>query len=75
MNKNLIPFDSEKATVTSGLRIGTPTITTRGMKEPEMIEIGKLIHRVVANCDNPAVITEVRESIHELGARFPVPCP
>ncbi|MFM1548095.1 MAG: serine hydroxymethyltransferase [Lentisphaeria bacterium] len=75
VNKNLIPFDSEKATVTSGLRIGTPSITTRGMKEPEMIEIGKLIHRVVANCDNPAVITEVRESIHELGARFPVPCP
>jgi len=75
VNKNLIPFDPEKATVTSGLRIGTPTITTRGMKEPEMIEIGKLIHRVVTNYDNPAVITEVREAIHELVGRFPVPCP
>ena len=75
VNKNLIPFDTEKATVTSGLRIGTPTITTRGMKEPEMIEISKLIHRVVANCDNPAVITEVREAIHQLVGRFPVPCP
>ncbi|MDP7395613.1 MAG: serine hydroxymethyltransferase [Lentisphaeria bacterium] len=75
VNKNLVPFDPEGATVTSGLRIGTPTVTTRGMKEPEMGEIGKLIHRAVADGDDPAVISEVREAVHELVSRFPVPGP
>ena len=73
VNMNMIPFDPEKPTVTSGVRIGTPAVTTRGMKEPEMKQIAGLIARVVDNLDNEAVYTEVKNQVHELTARFPMP--
>lgn len=73
VNMNMIPFDPEKPTVTSGLRIGTPAVTTRGMKEAEMVEIGNLITKVIENIGNEAVYAEVREKIHALTARFPMP--
>ena len=73
VNMNMIPFDPEKPTVTSGLRIGTPAVTTRGMKEPEMVEIATLITKMIENIGNEAVYAEVREQVHALTARFPMP--
>lgn len=72
VNKNMIPFDPEKPTVTSGIRIGTPALTTRGMKEKEMEEIGDLIAYVLKNIDNEKVRKEVRERVLELCRRFPL---
>ena len=70
LNKNAIPNDPEKPTVTSGVRIGTPTITTRGMKEKEMVIIGNLIADVIEKKE--AAIPEVKEKVLELTSRFPV---
>ncbi len=72
VNKNMIPFDPEKPTVTSGIRIGTPALTTRGMKEPEMEEIGDLIAYVLKNIDKPSVRKEVYEKVQILCERFPL---
>ncbi|MCH2176764.1 MAG: serine hydroxymethyltransferase [Lentisphaeria bacterium] len=71
-NKNMIPFDPEKPMVTSGIRIGTPTVTTRGMKEPEMVKIAEWIYRVISNIEDEAVIAQVRKEVEELTAKFPV---
>jgi glycine hydroxymethyltransferase len=73
VNMNLIPFDPEKPFVTSGLRIGTPAVTTRGMKEPEMQKIAELIARVVDNIDDAEVAAEVRAQVHDLTRAFPLP--
>jgi len=72
VNKNTIPFDPEKPFVTSGIRIGTPALTTRGMKEPEMEAIGDMIARVLKDIENDAVAAEVREEVRELCERFPL---
>ena len=73
VNKNLIPFDPEKPTVTSGLRVGTPAVTTRGMKEPEMTRIAAFISRVVDHVDDEAVTAQVRDEVFELTRPFPLP--
>ncbi|MEE9456088.1 MAG: serine hydroxymethyltransferase [bacterium] len=72
VNKNTIPFDPQKPFVTSGIRIGTPALTTRGMKEPEMEAIGDMIARVLKDIENDAVVAEVREEVRELCERFPL---
>jgi glycine hydroxymethyltransferase len=72
VNKNTIPFDPEKPTVTSGIRIGTPAVTTRGMKEDEMVKIGKLISKVLRAPDDERVISEVRKEVQELCDAFPL---
>ncbi len=72
VNKNTIPFDPQKPFVTSGIRIGTPALTTRGMKEPEMEAIGDMIARVLKDIENDAVVAEVREGVRELCERFPL---
>ncbi|MGB9824557.1 MAG: serine hydroxymethyltransferase [Candidatus Hydrothermia bacterium] len=72
VNKNTIPFDPEKPTVTSGIRVGTPAVTTRGMKEPEMVKIGKLISKVLKNPDDENVISSVRAEVQELCNSFPL---
>ena len=72
VNKNMIPFDPEKPTVTSGIRIGTPALTTRGMGEGEMEEIGDLIAYVLKNIDKPEVRREVRKKVRSLCERFPL---
>jgi glycine hydroxymethyltransferase len=72
VNKNTIPFDPEKPFVTSGIRIGTPALTTRGMKEPEMEAIGGMIARVLKDIENDVVVAEVREEVRELCERFPL---
>lgn len=71
-NKNGIPFDKEKPFVTSGIRLGTPAVTTRGMKEAEMVEIADLIVRVLDNMDNADEIAKVKEEVHKLAERFPL---
>jgi RpiB/LacA/LacB family sugar-phosphate isomerase len=73
VNKNGIPFDTKSPFVTSGIRIGTPAITTRGMKEAEMEKIAALIKRVLHHADNGAVIAQVREEVIALTAGFPIP--
>ncbi len=69
-NKNSIPFDPEKPFVTSGLRLGTPAVTTRGMKEPEMAQIASLIAKAVKSDENER--TAIRKSVRDLTSEFPV---
>jgi len=73
VNKNGIPFDTMSPFVTSGIRIGTPAVTTRGMKEAEMEKIAGFIKRVLRNADNETVIAQVREEVLALTAAFPLP--
>jgi glycine hydroxymethyltransferase len=72
VNKNTIPFDQNKPFVASGLRIGTPAVTTRGMKEPEMQEIGRMIAAIVREPQSDEVREQVKRSVGELTAKFPL---
>jgi glycine hydroxymethyltransferase len=72
VNKNGIPFDTKGPMVTSGIRLGTPALTTRGMKEPEMARIAMLIDRVLTNLGNTSVEAAVRAEVQELTAGFPL---
>ncbi|MGD8719079.1 MAG: serine hydroxymethyltransferase [Candidatus Zixiibacteriota bacterium] len=72
VNKNTIPFDPEKPFVTSGVRIGTPALTTRGMAEADMEAIGDMIARVLKNVEDDGVLAEVREEVKALCERFPL---
>ena len=73
VNKNGIPFDTEKITLGGGIRIGTPAVTTRGMREEEMMEVADLIHRALSNKDNPNEIAKVREEVRALTRNYPLP--
>lgn len=73
VNKNGIPFDTKSPFVTSGIRIGTPAITTRGMKEAEMVRIADFMKRVLRQADNETVIAQVREEVLALTQAFPIP--
>jgi len=70
VNKNTIPFDPQSPFVTSGIRIGTPAATTRGMKEKEMELIAVLINKVISNVENQEVIQAVRAEVRELCGKF-----
>jgi glycine hydroxymethyltransferase len=72
VNKNTIPFDQNKPFVASGLRIGTPAVTTRGMKEAEMREIGRMIAAIVLEPHSEVVRVNVKSSVSELTAKFPL---
>jgi glycine hydroxymethyltransferase len=65
-NKNMVPFDNKSPFVTSGIRFGTPAITTRGLIEKDMLEIVSLIDRVIKNYENDSIINEVRLSVNEM---------
>ena len=71
-NKNMVPFDSRSPFLTSGIRIGTPAITTRGLKEDKMDLIVSLIDRVLSDIDNPDTIAAVRGEVHKLMADYPL---
>jgi glycine hydroxymethyltransferase len=72
VNKNVIPFDPQKPTVTSGIRLGTPACTTRGMREGEMREIGSLVDAVLRGREDPTTLAEVRRRVLDLCSRFPL---
>ncbi len=72
VNKNTVPFETRSPFVTSGIRIGTPAITTRGMKEVEMELIGDLIADILERPDDQALTESVRKKVHELCAAFPL---
>ncbi len=72
VNKNTIPFETQKAAVTSGIRIGTPAVTTRGMKTGEMAVIGECIVDVLKNHEDEKMIASVLEKVHRLCESFPL---
>jgi glycine hydroxymethyltransferase len=72
VNKNTIPFDTNKPFVASGIRLGTPALTTRGMKEDEMRVIGEMIASVILEPESENVKTRVRHDVAELTSRFPM---
>lgn len=72
VNKNTVPFDPQKPFITSGMRIGTPAVTTRGMKEPEMKKIASFIHETISNLGNEEVYKKVRKEVEQLCREFPL---
>jgi glycine hydroxymethyltransferase len=73
VNKNMIPFDPEKPFVTSGIRIGTPAVTTRGMKETEMIQIADFINRAIAVREDEEGLKEIAQEVKAFTRDFPMP--
>ena len=71
-NKNSIPFDPEKMFVTSGIRLGTPAVTTRGMKEPEMVQIAGFISDVLRNHGDADKLHSIRSQVIDLTKQFPI---
>src|SRR6516165_10645747 len=72
VNKNVIPFDPEKPTVTSGIRIGTPAVTTRGMREAEMQQIAAIIGEALSHPDDAGLLARLRGRVRELTQQFPL---
>ena len=72
-NKNTIPFDKEKPTVTSGIRLGTPAVTTRGFAENDMKQVAQLIDTTLRNMENQAVLTSVKNQVSALTKKYPLP--
>lgn len=72
VNKNMVPFDTESPFVTSGIRVGTPALTSRGVKEDEMVKVVELIDKVITNIDNEAVVAEVKLEVNKLMGHRPL---
>jgi glycine hydroxymethyltransferase len=72
-NKNLIPFDPQSPNVTSGIRLGTPALTTRGMREKEMRQVADWIADIVTHMDDTALHARVRQAVTHFAAQFPMP--
>lgn len=72
INKNMVPFDDKSPFVTSGMRIGSPAITTRGLKESDAVKVVDLIDEVLMNHDNEAVIADVRKRVNAMMQGFPL---
>jgi glycine hydroxymethyltransferase len=71
-NKNVIPYDKRGPVVTSGVRVGTPVLTTRGMGEAEMHLVADLIHDTIKFRDNPQTLAAIREKVRDLCRAFPL---
>jgi len=72
-NKNMIPYDQRKPTQTSGLRLGTPALTTRGLKEPQMAVVAELVHQGLLAKGDQAAMQRIRGQVRDLCTQFPVP--
>jgi glycine hydroxymethyltransferase len=72
LNKNAVPFDDKSPFVTSGIRVGVPAITTRGMKESHMQTVVDLIDKVLMNIDDAAMVSRVSGEVHEFMKQFPL---
>ena len=72
VNKNMVPFDDKSPFVTSGIRVGTAAITTRGIKEDQIKTIVELMDRVISNKDNEAIREEVRAEVNQLMGSYPL---
>ena len=72
VNKNAIPFDALGPAITSGIRVGTPALTTRGMKTDEMAEVARLMGDVLKNMGDEAIVERVRQEVRELCGVFPI---
>ena len=72
VNKNMVPFDSRSPFMTSGIRVGTPAITTRGLKEDQMAGIVDLIDEVISNIESDSVINSVRNRVNEMMSGLPL---
>ena len=72
INKNTVPFETRSPFVTSGIRLGTPAITSRGMKEEHMPKIAQLIDKALMNHNNEAVLTEIRNEVNTWMKSFPL---
>jgi glycine hydroxymethyltransferase len=71
-NKNMVPFDSQSPFITSGIRVGTPAITTRGVNEEVIPYIVELIDKVIMNYDDKIVISDVKKSVNDLMNKYPI---
>jgi glycine hydroxymethyltransferase len=71
-NKNTIPFDTQKPMVTSGIRLGTPSITTRGMGKNEMSAVADFIRRVVENVENDSALAAIRDEVYAFTDKYPM---
>jgi glycine hydroxymethyltransferase len=71
-NKNMIPFDKLPNDISSGLRIGSPIMTTRGAKEDELYRIGRLLGRTLKNYNNKSVLDEIRKEVREIADSYPM---
>ena len=72
MNKNAVPFDTRSPFVTSGIRIGTPATTTRGLKEAEMLQVAEWIDRALKNIENGPELAKIKAEVKTLCQRFPL---
>jgi glycine hydroxymethyltransferase len=72
LNKNGVPFDSSPPTITSGIRLGTAGVSTRGMKEAQMKAIGAMMDTVLSDINNPGVKAKVKKDVAALCAKFPI---
>jgi glycine hydroxymethyltransferase len=72
INKNTVPFETRSPFVTSGIRLGTPAITTRGMKENDMVKIAELIDRALMNHDQETIINEIKQEVNTWMKQFPL---
>ena len=72
VNKNMVPFDTKSPFVTSGIRIGTPAVTTRGMKESEMKKIVDIINTAINNSDNDDKLESLKKDVEDLCSGFPL---